>query len=255
MRDAAPETGPVVVLGGTKGLGRCVSQQLAAQGVPVVCLGRTRPAFIGTRAGTLSFRAADFEDARGFRAVLAKIKAEHAPLRGLVLAQRYRGQGDGWTGEMLAAVETSRIAFESFEGAFAPQGAVVAVSSVASQRILGDCSPGYHVAKAALEQLVRCYAVRWGRQNVRVNAVAPSVFTKEESQEYYRRETRLVRHYESITPLGRMGTAEEIARVVCFLLGPQASFMTGQVLTVDGGMSLPWADTDGRATKTTFAAA
>jgi NAD(P)-dependent dehydrogenase (short-subunit alcohol dehydrogenase family) len=248
-----PDSSPVVVIGGTKGLGRAVSVQVAATGRHVVCVGRSHPDFIRQdQTGRLRFVPSDAQHAGDFENVLRGIAAS-GPIAGLVLSQRYRGQADHWSEELRVGLEASRIAFDVFEDRFTPGGAVVAVSSAASGRILRDCSPAYHVGKAALEHLVRYYAVKWGPSGVRVNAVAPCVFVKEESSAFYAQHDELTRYYETITPLGRMGRDEETASVIRFLLGPDASFVTGQIITVDGGMSLQDADSVGRALKAQIA--
>jgi len=86
--------------------------------------------------------------------------------------------------------------------------------------------------------MARFYAVKLGSLGIRVNVVAPSTFVKAESSAYYDAQPELQTLYKKITPLGRMGTAEEVARTVAFLCGPESSFITGQELMVDGGLSL-----------------
>jgi NAD(P)-dependent dehydrogenase (short-subunit alcohol dehydrogenase family) len=94
------------------------------------------------------------------------------------------------------------------------------------------------VTKAALRQLARFYAVKLGPQGIRVNVVSPCTFVKQESAAFYQGQADLRALYTKITPLGRMGTAAEVAQVAAFLCGPKASFVTGQELYVDGGLSL-----------------
>ncbi len=119
-------------------------------------------------------------------------------------------------------------------------GSIVVVSSVAGHLIAEEQPLSYHVAKAGLNQLVRYYAVALGPKGIRVNCVSPGTVLKEESKEYYLRDDQLQSLYKKITPLGRMGRSEEIADVVGFLCSRRASFITGQNIIVDGGLSLQW---------------
>jgi NAD(P)-dependent dehydrogenase (short-subunit alcohol dehydrogenase family) len=112
------------------------------------------------------------------------------------------------------------------------------VTSNASSFVARNQTLAYHTSKAALKQMARYYAVKFGPQGIRVNVVAPCTFVKSESANYYAAQHELQALYKRITPLARMGTAKEVAKTVAFLCGPDASFITGQELTVDGGLSL-----------------
>ena len=94
----------------------------------------------------------------------------------------------------------------------------------------------YGVSKAAVEQLTRHVAARYGRDGVRCNAVAPG-FVLTDSAVRGVPEAGRTRMAEQ-NPLGRLGTPEDIARVVGFLLSDLAGFVNGQVLRVDGGLTI-----------------
>src|SRR5262249_51795840 len=98
----------------------------------------------------------------------------------------------------------------------------------------------YHVAKAGLEQMVRYFAVALGPKGIRVNTVAPGTIVKDESKAFYRDHPQLEQLYREIVPLGRMGTAADVAELIAFLLGEGASFLTSQTIVLDGGVSLRW---------------
>lgn len=95
----------------------------------------------------------------------------------------------------------------------------------------------YGVAKAGLEQMVRYLAVYWAPKNIRVNAVCPGPFSNKDLKEYA--ENPEFKNFEKRlaekVPLGRIGRKEEVTGPVIFLASDEASYVTGQILVVDGG--------------------
>lgn len=114
-------------------------------------------------------------------------------------------------------------------------GAVIVVSSIGGLR--GSAELGvYCLSKAADMQLVRNIAIEWGQKGIRANCIAPGLIRTDfaralwEDPERHRRRSRE-------TPLGRIGEPDEIAGAAVFLAAPAGSFMTGQTMVIDGGVT------------------
>ena len=104
--------------------------------------------------------------------------------------------------------------------------------------MLADQNFQYHASKAALSQLVRFGSVRFASRNIRVNGLSPGSFIfKQRAAEFYAKNPQIVDRANKLIPLSRMGTVDEIANVALFLLSKQSSYMNGQILEVDGGLS------------------
>jgi NAD(P)-dependent dehydrogenase (short-subunit alcohol dehydrogenase family) len=115
-------------------------------------------------------------------------------------------------------------------------GAVIIVSSIAALK--GNTVIGlYGVSKAADTALVRNYACEWGPSNVRVNAILPGLIKTDFARALWENEkARSAR--EAMTPLRRLGEAEEIGGVAVFLASKAGSFITGQTIVADGGVTI-----------------
>jgi NAD(P)-dependent dehydrogenase (short-subunit alcohol dehydrogenase family) len=228
-----------LVIGGTRGVGREVVKRFAEQGHNVSVIGK-RPALPEDMSDDkVHYCMLDFTDEGKLLDTLAGL-TERGKLNNVVFAHRFKGSGDAWEGELVTSLTATRKIVERLAGEFVKEGenSIVFTSSVLSHLIADDQPVGYHVAKAGLQQMARYYAVTLGAQGIRVNTVSPSIYIKEESREYYQNNPELCQLFSKITPLGRMGTAAEIASVILFLCSKEASFVTGQDIVVDGGMTL-----------------
>lgn len=120
-------------------------------------------------------------------------------------------------------------------------GAIVNVSSHQAQRPVRGALP-YATAKGAVEALTRAVAVDHGPDGIRANAVALGSVTTARYEEYRREHPGVDGQMAALHPLGRVGTGEEVAEVVAFLLSDAAAFVSGAVLPVDGGRAAQGAD-------------
>ena len=240
------------VTGGSRGVGRAVCLELARRGAEVAFLYRSRDAEAGdtqAQIRALGRRAlaikADLADAGAVGAAIERATAEFGKLD--VLVQAAGAMGAWREVAELATEEWDRYLAVDLSGAFyairaalpylrrAGGGAIVAISSIAAQMCQARNVQGA-AAKAGLEAIVRVVAREEGRHGIRANAVAIGLTDTDMGRVAFAEwgpETtaRVIRGI----PLRRIGTPEEVARVVCFLAGPDSAYITGKVLQVDGG--------------------
>ncbi len=223
-----------IIIGGSKGVGKVIAAGLVDAGHTVAIVSRSRP------PEDLSARHYECDLAReeSCLELVSTLQAANYRINHLVFAQRFRGVEDVWEGELQTSLSATRFLIEALAKQFADSGerSITIFGSSYGSRI-GDSQPvSYHIAKGALEHLVRFYAVRLGKAGIRVNAVAPATYIKEESQERLLTDKALMDLYREIVPLGRLATAREVAEVVWFLCSPAASYVTGNIIKLDGAM-------------------
>ncbi len=225
-----------LVVGGTRGIGRALVRLLAHEKHIVSVIARRVPA--DNFGDNVHYFTADLLDPAAVSVRLNEITSANGSVSNLICLQRHKGEGDKWAAEIETSLAATKRLIESLTGQFTSPASIVLVSSAASNVIADEQGVGYHVAKAGLNQMARYYAVTLGPKGVRVNTISPGTVLKEENREYYAKNEKLMSSFAKHIPLGRMGTAEEIADVISFLCSPKASFITGQNLLVDGGISL-----------------
>jgi NAD(P)-dependent dehydrogenase (short-subunit alcohol dehydrogenase family) len=115
-------------------------------------------------------------------------------------------------------------------------GSVIIISSIAGIRGT-EMIGAYGISKAADFALARNLAVEWGPRNVRVNCIAPGLVKTDFARALWEDEKALERRNRA-TPLRRIGSPDEIGGVAAFLASPAASFITGQVIVADGGVTI-----------------
>jgi NAD(P)-dependent dehydrogenase (short-subunit alcohol dehydrogenase family) len=251
-KDSAPTRPVALVTGGGTGLGRVIGEHLGREGFNLVIASRSADHLA---AGAEELRKSGARvlsvptDVRSYdqvESLMTSIRREFGRLDVLVnnaagnfIVPAERITPNGWraiVGIVLdGTFHCSKAAFPLLREAPAP--AIVNIVA-AYAWMAGPGTAHSAAAKAGVLALTRTLAVEWAPHRIRVNAVAPGPVRTEGTDRQLWVSEELVHRIEREIPLRRFGTTDEIADAVSFLAGPHASYITGQVLAVDGGQWL-----------------
>src|SRR5687767_814195 len=240
----------IIITGASSGLGEQLARALAGAGAtPVLAARRAeRLASLRRELPAVDAIACDVTVAGDRERLVETVLERHGRLDGLV-----NNAGVGATGPALKTTPEAfaRVLDVNLTAPFALSclaasrmranggGSIVNIASVMGLRSIGQIPDAAYVAsKAGMIGLTRELASQWGRYGIRVNAVAPGFFASEMTAELGDDPTAFPPFLLERTPLGRGGRAGELDEAILFLLGPGSSFVTGHVLSVDGGMAV-----------------
>jgi 3-oxoacyl-[acyl-carrier protein] reductase len=242
------ETRAVIVTGGGTGMGRAIAQAFARQGDQVVILGRREEVLRETADAlgpSVSWQRADVSRREDVEAAVGAVVARHSQIHVLInaagfvkgvradtpLAEAER-RWDDTVGTNLKGAFLMSIAVAPYLAR--PGGRIINISSIAAYT--GGSRGGsieYAAAKAGIHGLTMGLARDLSGQGITVNAIVPGFTAETEFTGGWSEER--VRQIVAQTPAGRPGKADDIAAAVLFLAAPEASFITGEVLNVNGG--------------------
>jgi len=237
-----------VVFGGTSGIGRAIAHGLAAAGADVIATSRRADRVEEVAAeleglGRRTLRvSADVTERDSVRGVLETVVGAFGKVDILVnsagrtiRAPTVDFKEEDWaevietnlTGTLRACQIFGRHMLER------GYGRVINIASLSSFVALAEVA-AYSASKAAVASLTKSLAVEWAQSGVNVNAIAPGVF-RTRMNEHLLDGTERGREFLMRTPMGRFGKVEELAGAAVFLASDAASFVTGEIIAVDGG--------------------
>lgn len=241
-----------IVTGSTRGIGRSIAEHLAAAGAKVVISSRKAEvceqvcAEIRKAGGDAIAVPANIGDKAQLEKLVSETRRQCGKIDILVCnaaSNPYYGPMSKMPDDAFNKILQNNIVSNHWlanlvlpEMAQRKDGAVIIVSSIGGLK--GTAALGaYAISKAADMQLARNLAMEWSPHNVRVNCIAPGLVKTDFARALWEN-PEILKHYESQTPLRRIGQPDDIGGVAVFLASSAAAFITGQTIVADGGVTI-----------------
>jgi len=231
-----------LIYGGRSPIAIALCRELAESGYAVHLVSRTRDKEVvelAKRIGCADVVECDLENTDESARLALSIDSTANDLDAVAFVHRYRDPNPDPLRQFVVEVLTPYKILEALaERNRKTECSVVITTSPAANRVVGDQDFFYHASKAALTQLVRYGSVKFAPRNIRVNGISPSSFVfKQRAANFYKENPQIVKRANELIPLGRMGEVDEMAKAMAFLLGSDASYISGQIIEVDGSLS------------------
>jgi NAD(P)-dependent dehydrogenase (short-subunit alcohol dehydrogenase family) len=238
-----------MVTGAGGGIGRASALAFARSGASVLVSdvhdgnGEETVALIRNMGGTAAYQRCDVSDGAQVKAMVAAAVDRFGRLdcafnnAGINSVALDEYEDAVWDRALSVNLKGVMLCMREAAAVMLKQGGGSIVNTASINGVVGNpAQPAYTAAKHGVVGLTRHGALRWAKAGIRVNAVCPGVIdTAMTAQAVANPQARAM--IESMTPMGRMGRAEEIAEAVVWLCSDAASFITGQPLLVDGGVT------------------
>ena len=229
-----------LVVGGTTGIGRSIGERLFDDGLEVCVTGANPDNVAAAQSeGRIDAKVLNLSDHSAIVDVIGTFDTLDVLVNCAGTNRRYGQEFEAETFDMVVDINlsgTMRTCYAALPQLKAsPDACILNIASMFS--IFGSPAiPGYASSKAAVVALTRSLALAWADDKIRVNAIAPGFISTKLTKDVVENAER-TRQIEDRTPMGRWGEPQELAGPASFLCSRDASFVTGSLLTVDGGYS------------------